>query len=98
MFDDSSKFDMKVRREPVTGLQMSQQLLSGRTSQSVALHFLTEKLFLLQQFSRPSVVVNSSGPVVTHENVDGLLDLHVEKKNKHDTFWQSFKIKAKEKA
>lgn len=81
MFDDGSKLDVKVSREPVTGLQMSEQLLGSWTSQRIALHFLSEKLFLLQQFICSSIVVNSTGPVVTHENVDGPLDLNI-KKNK----------------
>lgn len=80
MLDDGSELDVKVSREPVGGLQVSEQLLSGWTSQRVALHFLTEELLLLQQLTRPAVVVNSTRPVVTHENVDGLLDLNNNRK------------------
>lgn len=77
MLDDGCKLDVEVSREPVTGLQVSQQLLSGRTPQRVALHFLPEKLLLLQQLGRPAVVVDSAGPVVTHEDVHGPLDLNI---------------------
>lgn len=89
MFDDGSKLDVEVSREPVTGLQMSEQLLRRWTSQRVALHLLAEELLLLQEFLRSPVVVNSTGPVVTHENVDGLLDLIIKKTT---TTKSSFKI------
>lgn len=48
MFDNCSKLDMKVCREPVTGLEVSEQLLRSWTSKSVALHFLAKKFFLLE--------------------------------------------------
>lgn len=85
MFDDGSKLDVQMSREPVTGLQVSQQLLGGWTSQRVALHFLSEELFLLQQLIGSPVVVDSTRPVVTHEDVDGPLDLNMGRRPKADS-------------
>ncbi len=75
MLHNGSKFHMKMCREPVAGLEVGQELLSSRTSQSVGLHFLTQKLLLPQQFPRTSIVVDPTRPVVAHENVYGHLDL-----------------------
>jgi len=79
MLLNGSEFHVKMRREPVFGLEVSEELLSCRTSQRVGLHFLTQKLLLPQQFCCTSMVVDSTRPVVAHEDVYGHLDLCVNK-------------------
>lgn len=82
MLHHGSKLDVKMSREPVVWLQVAQQLFSCRTSQKVGFNFLAQKLFLTQQFSCVSVVVDSTRPIMAHENVYRHLDLSgVEKKH-----------------
>lgn len=75
MLHHGSKFHMKMCREPVTGLEMSQELFCRRTSQSVGLHFLSEELLLPKQFLCTSIVVDSTRPIVAHENIHRHLNL-----------------------
>ena len=71
-----SKFDVKMRREPVAGLQVVQELFGCRAPQGVGLHLLTEKLLLAQQLLCASVIIDSTRPVMAHEDVNGHLDLY----------------------
>lgn len=69
MLHKGCKFHVKMCREPVGGLEVSQKLCSSRTSQCVRFHFMTQKLLLSQQFPCASIIVYSTWPVVAHENV-----------------------------
>lgn len=75
MLHDSSKFDMQMCREPVAGLEVSQELLSSRTPKTVGLYFLSQELLLSQQLFCTSIIIDSTRPVMAHENVYGHLDL-----------------------
>ena len=101
MLHNGSKFDVQMCREPVVRLQVSQQLLSSRTSQRVGLHLLTQKLLLPQQLPRAPTVVDPTRPVVAHENVYGHLDLSGNKNVwinicwSYNIYWESFEICAR---
>jgi len=76
VLDQCREFGMQVSCKPVVRLEHLHHGHGVGITKSVALHFLLQKPFALEQAPLIAVAVNPSRPVVREENIDRRGDLH----------------------
>ena len=78
MINNRHPFHMQMRREPIFRSQMIQKLRMGRTSKlasSTWLSLLSEKWLFLEEEFQIAEVVDSTWPIVRHDDVQWKFEL-----------------------